>query len=53
VFSETLRLGHGSHALRWRPRKAGTYSVVLLATDLAGNSARASTSVTIKPPSHG
>jgi hypothetical protein len=43
--------GHGTPSVIWpAPRQAGTYTIGLSATDLAGNSAGASGSVTLSPP---
>jgi hypothetical protein len=43
--------GHGTRSVTWAaPRQAGAYTVSLSATDLAGNSAAASGSVTLSSP---
>jgi hypothetical protein len=53
VSQTTLELGHGSHSLTWRPPHAGTWTVTLAATDLAGNRAQATTTVKIlAAPAH-
>jgi hypothetical protein len=44
-------VGYGKRTFGWRvPRRAGTYTVVLRATDLAGNDASATTTVRVLKP---
>jgi hypothetical protein len=44
-------VGYGKRTFGWRvPRRAGTYTVVLRATDLAGNSSAATTTVRVLKP---
>ena len=54
MSATTLLLGHGRHTLTWRPPHAGSWTVTLSATDLAGNHATATASVKIlaPPPKH-
>jgi hypothetical protein len=50
VSETTLELGHGTHALTWRPPHAGAWTIALTAVDLAGNRAQAMAPVTILSP---
>jgi hypothetical protein len=47
VAGRTVRLSRGGQALRFTPKKAGRYTVTVRAVDLAGNSAQATSSVTV------
>ncbi|HEY3828652.1 MAG TPA: D-glucuronyl C5-epimerase family protein [Solirubrobacteraceae bacterium] len=53
VWSNSALVERGKPRLLWiTPRKAGTYSVTLHATDLAGNSSTTSASITISAARH-
>ena len=54
VSRTTLSLAAGRHTLLWRPPHAGTWTITLAATDLAGNHASTSATATIlaAPPRH-
>ncbi|GAC1529669.1 MAG: hypothetical protein NVS2B6_17770 [Thermoleophilaceae bacterium] len=51
VFSTSALLGRGPHYLRWtNPPSPGSYALSISATDLAGNSARATGTLRVGPP---
>jgi hypothetical protein len=50
VSQTTLVLAHGRHTLSWRPPHAGSWTVTLSATDLAGNHGQAFAGVKILAP---
>jgi hypothetical protein len=48
AYSAGLTLAHGTHTLSWTaPSSRGSYTFTVTATDLAGNSARASATLTV------
>jgi len=47
VLATAGQFGHGRHAIRWVPRRAGRYAVRIVATDLAGNTGRTAASVLV------
>jgi hypothetical protein len=48
VFAATSTLSYGSPKLSWKQPRPGTYSVTLVAVDLAGNRANTSTSIVVR-----
>jgi uncharacterized protein YfaS (alpha-2-macroglobulin family) len=47
MSSETAQIGHGTHMLSWTPTQPGRYTISVSATDLAGNRARTSLSLSV------
>lgn len=51
VYSNGEQAGHGAHLFSWpRPAKPGSYTLTLVATDLAGNRAEATAPLAVLPP---
>lgn len=47
-FSRSFSVSSGRHTVTWTPKRAGSYSIDIAATDLAGNSDRVSSATTVR-----
>jgi hypothetical protein len=47
-YRTVVSVASGAHAFGWRPPRAGTYAIELIATDLAGNTSSVSSSAAVR-----